>query len=368
MLNIFLIPYTWLRHFAMALWCGVAGLLAWFAVLSLIVSGKVYWPPDADGPTLMVCVSAAVAMAAIAGEGSLRRLGPLGQLWRIALTGALSAFFTSIWYAFWHAMAGSLLFSGDQWAEDAADASLVSLTFRIGAFAMGGLGSGCAVLMLRIIDGVSGEALRRRAAKKRQESGLAPIPHIPRTNPSFLSHLAGGLAAGLAAGMCWHLLGSGYEYFSGDLYLAGAGMGLAWGFTFGLLTWTVPDELYAGWVRVLSDYRYGRRIPVDALDGSAKERFVGHFPRGLDLYLPAETAVSELHVSVAVDGKRQYKARGLTLQPTLVRRFLERINLRYDPQRPAPLETRLSSGDRIFLGEGDQQTELEFIMLPREER
>jgi hypothetical protein len=74
----------------------------------------------------------------------------------------------------------------------------------------------------------------------------------------------------------------------------------------------------------------------------------------------------EMHLSVAVDEKQRYSARGLSLQPTRVQRFLERINLQYDPRRPAPLQTRLSSGDRIELG--DSGTELEFVMLPKEEQ
>jgi hypothetical protein len=124
--------------------------------------------------------------------------------------------------------------------------------------------------------------------------------------------------------------------------------------------------LYAGWLRVMSWNRYSRRIPVDALDGAPTERFVGHFTRGLDLFLPVEDAVMEMHLSVAVDEKQRYSARGLSLQPTRVQRFLERINLQYDPRRPAPLQTRLSSGDRIELG--DSGTELEFVMLPKEEQ
>ena len=74
----------------------------------------------------------------------------------------------------------------------------------------------------------------------------------------------------------------------------------------------------------------------------------------------------EMHLSVAVDEKQRYSARGLSLQPTRVKRFLERINLSYDARRPTPLQTRLSSGDRIELG--DDGTEVEFIMLPKEER
>jgi hypothetical protein len=107
---------------------------------------------------------------------------------------------------------------------------------------------------------------------------------------------------------------------------------------------------------------------VDSIDGKPTERFVGHFTRGLDLFLPADDGVMEMHVSVAVDEAQRYTARGLSLQPTRVRRFLEGINLRYDPRRPAPLATQLSSGDRIELGEGAHQSELEFVMLPKEER
>ena len=76
----------------------------------------------------------------------------------------------------------------------------------------------------------------------------------------------------------------------------------------------------------------------------------------------------EMHLSVAVDDQHRYFARGLSLAPTTVRRFLERVDLSYDPSRPAPLETRLSSGDRIMLGNGARVAELEFLMLPREER
>jgi hypothetical protein len=50
-----------------------------------------------------------------------------------------------------------------------------------------------------------------------------------------------------------------------------------------------------------------------------------------------------------------------------VKRPLERIDLRYDPRRPAPLETTLDMEDRILVGPGGD-TEIEFLMLPKEER
>ena len=222
----------------------------------------------------------------------------------------------------------------DAFEDDLADPTFVSLRMRVGAFFMAGFCTGAGPLVVR--------------------KGAGPFDHI-----------LAGMAAGLAGGAVWHLCNFTL-YF--DLYLSGALCALTWGGVFGLLSWGIPDELYNGWLRVLSPHRFSLRIPVDALDRAPKERFVGHFPRGLDLWLANENGCAELHVSVAVDDKQVYRVRGLSLQPTRVRRFLERIDLRYDPRRPAPLETRLSSGDRIEVGEGQTSSTFEFIMLPREEK
>lgn len=339
MVNIFLIPYTFARHVSMALWCGVVGLLSWWVVLTAIVKGGLDWIPTWDGPLLLGSIAAGVAMASVLGESNLLRRPLLGRVWRTALAGALAFGLALVWYGLWHVVSLRLLAAATDLAADALDASLVSLSFRFGAFGAAGLGTGLACAIVR------------------RGQGLA-------------THAAAGVASGLAGGITWHLLSANLRFglSTGDLYLAGAGMGLAWGMVFGLLAWGIPDSLYAGWIRVLSDYRHGHRIPVDGGDGESRERYVGHFPRGLDVYLPVQEGVMELHLSVAVDKDRAYRARGLSLQPTRVRRFLERVDLRYDPRRPAPLETRLSSGDRILLGEGEHEAELEFLMLPREEQ
>jgi hypothetical protein len=152
--------------------------------------------------------------------------------------------------------------------------------------------------------------------------------------------------------------------FGYHLYWAGAASSLFFGFIFGFCTWAIPDSLYAGWLRVLSHNRFGHRVPIDAKQGGAKERFVGHYPNGLDLFLPYEDGVMELHVSVFVDSNQNYFIRGLSQQNTGVKRFLERFQLDYNELQPAPYETKVSSGDRIRIGDG---TEIEFIMLPREE-
>lgn len=170
-----------------------------------------------------------------------------------------------------------------------------------------------------------------------------------------------GVVCGLGAAMTWHLT-AGIV----DLYVAAAAAALTWGGAFGLLAWVVPSRLYTGWVRVLSGSRFGHRVRVDG-DGGAAELVAGHYPRGMDLWLPAEEGVREMHLSVAVDDAQNYKARGLSLYPTRVKRSLEKLDLRYDPTRPLPLETPLSSGDLLELGDGQAQTVLEFVMLPREE-
>jgi hypothetical protein len=217
---------------------------------------------------------------------------------------------------------------------DAEETSLVSLRYRAGAFLLAGVGT----------------SLGPIAARKAEDA---------------LLHLGAGLLVGLLSGSMWYFFGT---LLYSDLFLAGAALGLSWGFLFGLFGWGVPDSLYAGWMRVLSGVRYARRIPIDAPGGQPKERFVGHYPRGLDLFLPIESGVQELHISLAVDAQQRYFARGLTLAPTKITRFLEKVDLSYDPRRSAPLETRLSSGDRLLLGQAPQDSELEFIMLPREER
>ena len=332
-MNIFLLPYTWPRHFAMALWCASAGLVAWWFALSWIVLIGPNWTPTWDGPILFCTVVMAISGANVLGEGNLDRLPLWKRVGRTLLAAAVSGAFAMVWYWLWHTLAVSILFSGDS-EIDALDPSLVSLRYRIGAFAMTGV-----------------------------STGIGPM--IVRKGQGWVAHLVGGVAAGLAAAAAWYAMNSAYIL---DLYLSGAALGAAWGFTFGLLAWPIPDRLYAGWIRVLQGARAGRRIPVDALDGKARERFVGHYPRGLDLFMPREDGVMEMHVSVAVDEQQRYTARGLSLYPTLVRRLLERIDLRYDARRPAPLETALKSEDRVILGHGDTQCELEFVMLPKEEQ
>ncbi len=287
-----------------------------------------------DGSILICTLIGTISFASLIGENTLRRRGILSSTWRILLGVGISVGVGLAGYWLWDQALVRLFFPSSL-AADATDASLVSFRYRIGIFVTAGLAT-----------------------------GLGPL--VVRKGKGWFNHLAGGLASAMLAGSAWHILN--FQTLGSDLYSAGAAMGAVWGFMFGLLAWPIPDDLYAGWVRVLSAHRFGRRIPIDSLDGGPVERFVGHFPRGLDMFLPAQEQVMELHVSVAVDERRRYKVRGLSVRPTKVMRFLERLSIHYNPTRPAPLETRLASGDRIRMGEGPHAAEVEFIMLPREEQ
>jgi hypothetical protein len=362
-MNIFLVPYSWTRHLAVGVFCAGAGVLAWWLLLVITVLVGPTWAPSLDGALLLGGISAAVAGASVLAESLLRRRALpwllLSTVGSALLSGGLAVLFYEAWVSFLAPQVAAPIFAfaidsfglftgkgGVQLAPsqvkdlaeavplDAQDATLVSLRYRLGAFVLAGVAT-----------------------------AIGPI--VTRKAAGLLVHLGTGMVVGLLAGAAWYLLGS---IFGTDLHVAGAGLGLFWGLLFGLFGWGIPDSLYAGWIRVLSPDRFGRRIPVDAPDGLPKERFIGHYPRGMDLFLPPSTGVSELHVSVAIDARKRYVARGLTLLPTWVRRFLERVDLRYDVRRPAPLETVLSSGDRIVLGDKPGHAELEFLMLPREEK
>ncbi|MEQ1506756.1 MAG: hypothetical protein ABMB14_31300, partial [Myxococcota bacterium] len=254
------------------------------------------------------------------------------------------------------------LFTADETDELLRDPSLVTLRFRLGVWLVAGFASGLGPFLVRWLHAA---ITRRWSWGGRDGAGPPPPTSWLELGFSGFAHLGGGLVAGAFAAAAWHVPGY-YDRLEGDLFLASAAAALAFGFLHGLLVWPIPDDLYAGWIRVLSYERYGLRIPVPHTDGRPAERFVGHFPRGLDLYLPAERAVAELHASFVRSDDR-YTVRGLSIHPTRVVRPLERIDLRYDPRRPAPLETTLRSEDRVLLG-ANGETVIEFLMLPKEER
>ena len=101
------------------------------------------------------------------------------------------------------------------------------------------------------------------------------LPHEYVVLPSAFNHLMGGLASGLMAAIVWHLLNlpvAGRFLFGARARLSDDGL-YVWGLSLG-----IPPDLYAGWIRVLSDHRYGQRLPIMGQEEVFSERFLGHFP------------------------------------------------------------------------------------------
>ncbi|MEQ1567725.1 MAG: hypothetical protein ABMA64_18940 [Myxococcota bacterium] len=366
-MNIYLIPYTGVRHWIVGLTLGAVGLLSWWVALLLQVEVLPYlhwtfgvgWSQSFDGLLYVGTLCASVSAASLVAEASLRRRA---MRWRVFYTalGSGLAFLTLLlgWGVLLVIL--RLLSSAD---EVLLDPALVTLRYRVAVWLAAGFAAGFGPFVARRLH--AWITARWNWGGRDGGTTTTSISWLEWGGRAF-AHLGGGMVAGAFAAAAWHVPGY-YDQLQGDLYVSAALAAFVFGALHGWLVWPIPDDLYAGWVRVLSYERYGLRIPVPHTDGSAAERFVGHFPRGLDLYLPAEVGAAELHVSFVKSADGRYSVRGLSIAPTVVKRFLERIDLRYDPRRPAPLETSLGMEDRVLLGDRGQ-TEVEFLMLPKEER
>jgi len=356
-----LLPYTAARHLAIGLQLGSAALVAWCGVqlgvvygtsASYAAFGVIGWL-ELDGGLFLAALIVAVTAGSLVLQGGLAgrslrwRLGWASTAALVGVAGFVPTFATTNALVGW--MSSSALLD---------DPSLVSLRYHLLGWLEAGLWAGVGTLSARSL---ATAAARRFAWARDGTAAPARRTWLERAESGF-AHVGGGLAAGGLAAAVWHAAGY-YPALGGDLYLASALGAATFGAVAGWLFWGIPDAWYEGWLRVLTPTRFGLRVPVSA-DGRPAERFVGHYPRGLDLYLPEADGVAELHCSVVRDEHGHHAVRGLSVATTLVQRSLETIDLRYDPARPAPLETALRPEDRIVLGD-DARTVLEFVLLPR---
>lgn len=353
----------------MAVAINVAGaaLLTWWALLLWIVGMGptmhglgLYWNQAFEGTMLMACLAGVIAFTSILAEGSLRRRKMFFRMFFAGMAGLVSFAGTLGAYLVFRMLVPYM--STELYQEVVNDPSLVTLRYTLPVWSLAGVMSGLGPFVAR-----KAQRVWARTTGWGMDGTVAPKASMwwQRFADLFF-HTGGGFASAVFGAGVWHYCGQ-YNDVAGDLYLGSAIAAFVWGFSHGLLTWGIPSDMYAGWIRILSAERYGLRIPVDRVDGKASERFLGHFPRGLDMYMPAQHGVAELHTSFVVDEDHNYAVRGLSIQPTVVKRFLEKLNLRYDVRRPAPLETRLNMGDRVLMGSGDATSEVEFVMLPKEE-
>ena len=317
-----------------------------------------------DGLLFLGNVAGMVAFMSLFLEGALRRRPMLWRVLFALVAGVCAWLLTAISYGLIAGLYGYI--GGSESMAILKDSSLVSLRYRLPMWWFAGLSCGMGAFVARRGQGVMaryGYGLDNFGV---ESDGEVPVAGWGDVASDAGYHLMGGLVASGFGAAAWHFCGM-YTQIQGDLYLGAALGAFFWGISFGLFVWPIPKSLYAGWVRVLSAERYGLRVPIDRPDGASSERFIGHFPRGLDLYLPGECGVAELHTSFVVDADHNYSVRGLSQQPTRVKRFLESIDLSYAPSRPAPLETALSMEDRIYMGNGEQESVVEFLLLPKEE-
>jgi len=323
------------------------------------------WAPQSEGPLLFTLMASGIAGVHIAAEGGLRRRA---LAWRVilpTLAALLAGLLTVLFVVLTELTIPLILgFVSRPLGDLYADPSTVTFRHRVLEWVLAGTAVGLSTLAIRGLWAFVGSL-----APMIPES-VRTFLEVPTSPPRVslwmaLEHLLAGPASALVGAAIWQILA---HLVVGDMYLASALGFTAWGFTFGLVAWGVPSELYAGWIRVLSAHRYGHRIPIDHPEGGVVERVAGHYPRGLDLWVGAEHGVAELHASFVRAADGAYTVRGLSQQPIMVKRALESVNLAYEPTSPVPLETDLRMEDRVILGPKGNQTVIEFIMLPKEER
>lgn len=335
-------PVPWARHLWLPAATGAAGALGWWLSLQAVL--WVGLPAGLEGPAWLALVSCLVVGTALWADAVAVGRGVRRVFVLVALCVPACALSVSVCAGAGTALAALAARGG---ALD--QVGLVSLRGQILAFLLAGLGAGVWLAV--------GRLLPRLLARWWPDRSL--------TDPTAswvvaMEHGAAGLVAGAAWGGIWFVAGL-YEGLGGDLFAAAAVGSATFGVLLGALAGNAPDEAWTPWLRVRRGPRMGMRVPLIDEDGRVVERFVGHYPRGMDLFLPFASGASEVHVSVTVDQRGDVVVRGHSIAPTTLARFLEAVDLAYDPASPAPVEAVLSPGDVVRLG----SVELELLYLPR---
>ena len=367
-MNIRLIPYNWIRHFSVGLFCAGLATIAWWVVLHWLVlmggQGTI-WKQFYEGVVILTVLAVTIGCGTVAAESILRRR-PVPWMMLLVFVAGLCTFLCTGLGVYLVDLSTFMLgqsMEGTLENPVMGGPATLALRYKILDWIVVGIGAALGALTARLLWHLILK-LRARFEEKIPSFIALPDEHSKMSWLLFYNHIVGGLAAALISAAVWHLFNHNLTH---DLYYASAFSFMTMGFLFGCFVWGIPPDLYAGWIRILSHHRFGHRIPILALDGGHSERFFGHFPRGLDVFVEAEHGVQEIHASFVGDKAGNYAVRGLSQSPTSLKRFLERIDLSYDPLSPVPLEAGLSMEDLVYMGPPNQQTIVEFLFLPKEE-
>jgi len=334
-MNRSLTPYAWSRHVSEALVVCAWVVVVWWALVTFLIDlgptlGLV-WHPWFDTYLYFGAFSAVIAGSSVAIEQVHLRRPFMKRTVSSAVAAGIALLVSVSGIAIIRVITGMVVSDGMRPLVEGG--SLVTLRYTVMIWVWAGFAT-----------------------------ALGPL--IVRKGASWRVQIAAGLVAAFIAGAVWHTC---TRLLFLDLYYASVAGPLVWALFYNSLAWPFPDQIYAGWIRVLSGPRAGHRIPIG--EGSQTiERIIGHYPRGLDLHLGANDGVAELHASVLRRADGSFAVRGLSQSPLLLKRMLERIDLRYDVRRPAPLESDLQMEDCLVLEHNKGSTALEFLLLPRGDR
>ena len=211
-MNIYLIPYTWIRHIAVALVLGATSLLTWWVTLVLIVKvgpalrgfGLLWWQ-SADGLLFLGNVAGMVAFMSLFLEGALRRRPMLWRVLFALVAGVCAGLLTAISYGLIAGLYGYI--GGSESMAILKDSSLVSLRYRLPMWWFAGLSCGMGAFVAR-----RGQGVMARYGYGLDNFGVESDGEVPVAGWGDVAsdggyHLMGGLVASGFGAAAWHFCG-----------------------------------------------------------------------------------------------------------------------------------------------------------------